>query len=122
MVSIREIIDQTTISKCVAGNGMLLEVRELSLRLPLSELSQKLLGYDIRAGQYLEDLSVIDENSVLRSPTKSPSKSTKFRRPQTEAERQGQYDAALVLLDLEFVIWAYNALDNFAEIWEHFEL
>lgn len=45
-----------------------------------------------------------------------------FRRPQTEDERQRQYDAALVLLDLEFVIWAYNALDNFAETWEHFEL
>lgn len=109
-------------SHCVAGNGMLLEVRELSFRLPVSELSQKILGYDIRAGQYLEDLSVIDENSVLRSPTKSPSKSTRFRRPQTENERQGQYDSAIVLIDLEIVIWAYNALDNFAEIWEHFEL
>jgi nuclear pore complex protein Nup107 len=101
---------------------MLLEVRELSFRLPLSELSQKLIGYDIRASQYAEDLSLIDENSVLRSPTKSPSKSTRFRRPQTEDERQKQYDEALVLLDLEYVIWAYNALDNFGETWEHFEL
>lgn len=101
---------------------MLLEVRELSFRLPVSELSQKLLGYDIRPSQYVEDLSLIDEKSVLRSPTKSPSKSTRFRQPQTEVERQEQYDAALVLMDLEVVIWAYNALDNFAESWENFEL
>jgi nuclear pore complex protein Nup107 len=101
---------------------MLLEARELSIRLPLSELSQKLLQCDIRANQYPEDISLIDENSVLRSPTKSPSKSTRFRRPQTEDERQRHYDEALVLLDLEFVIWAYIALDNFGETWEHFEL
>ena len=101
---------------------MLSEVRELSFRLPISELSQKLIGYDIRASQYIEDLSLLDESSVLRSPTKSPSKSTNFRRPQTEVERQTQFDQAYVLLDLEFVIWAYNALDNFGETWEHSEL
>lgn len=122
LVSLCDIADYTMQSNCVTVNGMLLEARELSFRLPLSEVSQKLLKYDIRASSYHEDLSLLDENSVLRSPTKSPSKTSRFRRPQTEDERQQSYDKALVLLDLEFVIWAYIALDNFAETWEAFEL
>ncbi|EED24145.1 nuclear pore complex protein Nup107, putative [Talaromyces stipitatus ATCC 10500] len=108
--------------KRLFGNGMLLEARELSERLPLSELSQKVLGYDIRSSAFFDDLSLVDDNSVLRSPTKSPSKSSRFRRPQTEDERHERYNEALVLIDLEFVIWSYVALDDFREAWEHLEL
>lgn len=101
---------------------MLLEARELSDRLAVSELSRKLLGWDMRSSPFDEDLSLVDDNSILRSPTKSPSKNSRFRRPQTEDERQERYDEATVLLDLEFVVWAYVALDNFRETWEHLEL
>lgn len=100
---------------------MLLEAKELSMRMNLSEVSQRLLGWDIRAGPYLEDPSLMNDSTIPISPSRSPSKKSRFRRPQTEDERHEQYETAAIVLDLEVVIWAYISLEEYQEAWEQLE-
>ncbi|KAH8697334.1 putative nuclear pore complex protein Nup107 [Talaromyces proteolyticus] len=103
------------------GNGMLLEARELSEKMNLSEVSQKVLGYDIRQAHLIEENGLADA-SIPPSPSKSPSKKQRFRRSLSQDERSQHLVAAELVLDLEYISWAYSSLDEFQEVWEQLEL
>jgi hypothetical protein len=101
---------------------MLLEAKELCERMNLAEVSQRMLGYDIRQRQgIVEDASPVDYRSVPFSPTKSPSKRRK-RFSQTPDEQVVNSTAAQVVLELENVILSYMSLEAFQVSWEALEL
>lgn len=100
---------------------MLTEARELSARINISEMSLKLLGYDIRHNDPIEN-GLAGNGSVPPSPSKSPSKKSRHRRSRSQGDQAANYAAVEVLLDMEYVIWAYSALEEFQETWEQLEL
>lgn len=101
---------------------MFSEARALSERLSLTEISQKVLGWDVRSTIPPEELSMAHDPSAFRSPPKSPSKSSRFRRMEREDEQHLRYQESIVLGDLEHVTWAYIALEEFQLVWEKLEL
>lgn len=98
---------------------MLTEARELSARINISEMSLKLLGYDIRHDGPIEN-RLPGNGSVPPSPSKSPSKKRRTR-SRSQGDQAANYAAVEVLLDMEYVIWAYNALEEFQDTWEQLE-
>lgn len=103
---------------------MLLEAKELSHRMSLSETSLRLLGYDIVRVMLDDDsASIVDDASVPLSPSKSPSKKSRFRRSSdTQDEKAVEYARSLMVIELESVSLAYISLEGFQEAWERLEL
>jgi nuclear pore complex protein Nup107 len=92
----------------------------------LSETSQQVLGFDITEVPLLEENGFVNNVSEPASPTKSPSKKSRHRQqnsagPESPDSRAELYQEAQIMLDLERLILAFDALENFQLAWDEHE-
>jgi hypothetical protein len=93
----------------------------------LSEISQEMMGFDIREAPLLEENGLGDDVPAPPSPTKSPSKRSRQRQAngsssQTSDSRALMYQQAQLMLDMEQIVVAFDALEEFQLTWEQLEL
>lgn len=93
----------------------------------LSEISLEMMGFDIREAPLLEENGLGDKVSASPSPTKSPSKKSRQRQAngsisQTSDSRAEMYQQAQLMLDMEQIVVAFDALEEFQLTWEELEL
>ncbi|KAL1961949.1 hypothetical protein VTN77DRAFT_730 [Rasamsonia byssochlamydoides] len=114
----------TFLYKQFFATGSLIACRELSKRVRLSETSRQVLGFDITEVPFLEENGLENNVSEPASPTKSPSKKSRLRQlngTQSQNSRVEMYQQAQIMLELEQLILAFDALENFQLIWDQHE-
>lgn len=103
--------------------GKLAAARELSKRMNLSDISQESFGYDV-----VEYPNTTEDG--VETPTSEPSSPTKLKIPGSahkwsrsngvspDTQTRFLYQQSQTMRDLEALILAFDALENFAVIWE----
>lgn len=92
----------------------------------LSETSREILGFDITEAPLLEEDGLENNVSEPTSPIKSPSKKARLRQLSTagsesQNSRIEMYQQAQIMLELEQLTIAFDALENFQLIWDEHE-
>lgn len=92
----------------------------------LSETSREILGFDITEAPLLEEDGLENHVSEPASPVKSPSKKARLRQlssagSESENSRLEMYQQAQIMLELEQLTLAFDALENFQLIWDEHE-
>lgn len=103
--------------------GKLAAARELSRRMNLSDLSQEAFGFDVAEFPMGLEGGVEASTSEPISPTKSrlfgsAHKRTKSNGTATGAQPSLLFQQSQTMRDLESLTLAFDALENFALIWE----
>lgn len=103
--------------------GKLAAARELSHRMPLSEISQETFGYDILEGPALDVDQIIAEKSVPSSPTKSRKNSAHRRslsgsNGMTVNSSAYAYQQCALMLNFESLALGFDSLENFAILYD----
>lgn len=103
--------------------GKLAAARELSHRMPLSEISQETFGYDILEGPALDVDQIIAEKSVPSSPTKSRKNSAHRRslsgsNGMTVNSSAYAYQECALMLNFESLALGFDSLENFAILYD----
>lgn len=100
-------------------DGSLNAARELSTRMSISQISEQLLGFDMRDGP-----PPLENGSVIRpaSPVKGSGSSRSRLDPSLTSESMAEMFAqGQLMLDLEQLILCFDALEEFQLTWEKLE-